>query len=792
MAPSVSLSRSMDRSLLITEFNEAFVETVLPAKMAANFDIINLFDDSDRAEIQHVIERRSSKPGPVAFVLRKTITTVSSEPNSFPVRAEFDFVFSFAFTDERFNLTMVPARQTAPNREASELRDFFNKAPIALHWLSGEGKVLWANDRELEVLEYTRDEYIGEDIMKFCPDSAEKVLDIFKELGSGNTIRDVPVRFRTKSGKVRDLLIDSNVNYKQDGSFNHTRCFIRDDTGRKVREARAEVLLRESERLVKDKGRFVAKLLHEIKTPLHIMSMVMSLGHSRENSQLLESQTIHLARLVSNMAIAMRFDDGDAVSEHSMQCNLVEFFQKYAAPPFLERSSGVDTILNINEGGGGGLVTIDTKKLTSVLDELLIYCDDVTAGGGRLGIRVTKVAGSGEYFVEVLCVGRVLDEASVHRIFHTYWLDSNSTNIRLSEDKPGLNLGLNVAFNQVQCMGSDLGVESTEEQTCFSFRLNPAPVDDPIALVKERGASAKDADFLPLHILIVEDNTICQKMCARLLKKLGHTCSVAGNGAVAVEMVTATDVVIYDFVLMDLRMPVMDGIDATKQISEYVARCQAKLPIVALTAEDDFDLTCPENDVGFLDVLKKPASIWDIDRVLREFYSVKFTSEQTCLSTGPTVLEKKEEEEEEEEDVCTTTEKSRGLGINDSASLHILLAEDNTICQKMCARLLKKLGHTCSVADNGAVAVEMVTATDVVIYDFVLMDIRMPVMDGIEATKQISKYIARCQAKLPIVALTAEDDFDITRPENDVGFLDVLKKPASVSAIEKVLLMRMN
>ena len=64
------------------------------------------------------------------------------------------------------------------------------------------------------MLGYTAEEYIGQPIMKFCPDEEALVLEIFKQLGSGNTIRDVPVRFRTKSGDIKHLLIDSNVNYK--------------------------------------------------------------------------------------------------------------------------------------------------------------------------------------------------------------------------------------------------------------------------------------------------------------------------------------------------------------------------------------------------------------------------------------------------------------------------------------------------------------------------------------------------------------------------------------------------
>lgn len=131
----------------------------------------------------------------------------------------------------------------------AELIDFFQNAPIAMHWLNGDGTVLWANQTELNVLGYTAEEYIGQPIMKFCPDEEELVLEIFKQLGSGNAIADVPVRFRTKDGKLVHLLIDSNVAYNPDGSFGHTRCFIRDDTVRKIRDARTKLLIHESERV---------------------------------------------------------------------------------------------------------------------------------------------------------------------------------------------------------------------------------------------------------------------------------------------------------------------------------------------------------------------------------------------------------------------------------------------------------------------------------------------------------------------------------------------------------------
>lgn len=130
-----------------------------------------------------------------------------------------------------------------------------------MHWLNGDGTVLWANQTELNVLGYTAEEYIGKPIMNFCPDEKELVLEIFKQLGSGNSIADVPVRFRTKDGRIVHLLIDSNVAYNPDGSFGHTRCFIRDDTARKIRDARVQLLIDENER-VRDEMRPFCLILY--------------------------------------------------------------------------------------------------------------------------------------------------------------------------------------------------------------------------------------------------------------------------------------------------------------------------------------------------------------------------------------------------------------------------------------------------------------------------------------------------------------------------------------------------
>ena len=160
----------------------------------------------------------------------------------------YTLVYTSYFVLYIFNYLYIIKHSKYRARDA-ELIDLFQNAPIAMHWLNGDGTVLWANQTELNVLGYTAEEYIGQPIMNFCPDEKELVLEIFKQLGSGNAIADVPVRFRTKDGKLVHLLIDSNVAYNKDGSFGHTRCFIRDDTARKIRDARSKLLLEETERV---------------------------------------------------------------------------------------------------------------------------------------------------------------------------------------------------------------------------------------------------------------------------------------------------------------------------------------------------------------------------------------------------------------------------------------------------------------------------------------------------------------------------------------------------------------
>jgi PAS domain S-box-containing protein len=133
-------------------------------------------------------------------------------------------------------------REEALREREAELRDFVDNAAEGMHWVGSDGRILWANQTELAMLGYLRDEYIGHHIAEFHTDPSV-IEDILTRLTRGEILQGYEARLRCKDGSVRHVLINSSVLF-QNGEFIHTRCFTRDITERKQAEDR----LRENER----------------------------------------------------------------------------------------------------------------------------------------------------------------------------------------------------------------------------------------------------------------------------------------------------------------------------------------------------------------------------------------------------------------------------------------------------------------------------------------------------------------------------------------------------------------
>ena len=621
-----------------------------------------------------------------------------------------------------------------------------------MHWLSGTGHVLWANETEMNVLGYTAEEYIGQPIMKFCPDEQELVLEIFKTLGSGNTIKDVPVRFRTKGGEIKHLLIDSNVNWNPDGSFKHTRCFIRDDTGRKVREARLEERHRSVVEMAKAKDKFMRKVFHEIKTPCHLLSSVLDNADEDEAAAAGPSfladaryQARALRDLVDDAVDAALFDDGRvpvfAPAAFSLYQRVNDLCRGLEAELGGRCAPGVERVLSFGTPSGAGaagavggarlrrsegtwasgadfcgqvpnMVEGDWRYLSRVLRHLLTNALGHTAAG-----RVSLSVGFelGRFKFSVTDTGCGVDADEVRSMFRRFWhLRAPATPEGLegqaaaegglddlSTDKDGLGLGLNVSYNIVQSMGGELEVESRpgarETVFFFSVPLPVLPQQTPFRLARPAEAAAP-----PPPAVVAAAGPV--------------SCSISRDVTAAMNL-------------------------APVRGSPGAGRVQR-----------DFD-----------DLYSTPSAWTDVTN----------SSEASRHLVAAPVA-----------DAGDALPPAVGLAAATARTPHCLVVDDNAICQKVAKKMLESLGCTVELASHGLEAVMRIKDAPWS-FDFVLMDLRMPVMDGIDAATQIRKELRLLS--LPIVAFSAEVGSDVRELCRDARFDGFIAKPADKAVLRAEL-----
>ena len=272
------------------------------------------------------------------------------------------------------------------------------------------------------------------------------------------------------------------------------------------------------------------------------------------------------------------------------------------------------------------------------------------------------------------------------------------------------------------------------------------------------GAGTETIEQVPLRVLAADDNRGNQMLIRTFLKKFDLVADFVENGADAVKAIHETS---YDLVFMDVNMPVMDGLEATRRIRKEIAADQQPF-IVAITAnvmEDDRQ-NCL--DAGMDDFIEKPFAKAAFQRVLDIVWKKK--ANLVCHI---------------DEKPCETIEEET----KEETMLRVLAADDNRGNQMLIRTFLKRFDLVADFVDNGADAVKALHEKN---YDLVLMDVNMPVMDGLEATRHIRAEIAAEQQPW-IVAITASVSEEDKQCCTEAGMNDFIEKPFTKAAFERVL-----
>jgi signal transduction histidine kinase/ActR/RegA family two-component response regulator len=366
----------------------------------------------------------------------------------------------------------------------------------------------------------------------------------------------------------------------------------------------------EAETANRAKSVFLANMSHEIRTPfqgllgmLQLLDMPSLNALQRAQLRTAHDSAEHLLTILNDLLDMSKLEAGtlsvgsEAVRLRALVADVQRLMQGQATARGLVMQASVGTTLPEQ-------VMLDDTRVRQVLYNLLSNAIKFTDHGG---ITLDVRASGGEIVFAVIDTGIGIDAATLPRLFTRFAQGDDSRSRRHG----GTGLGLEISRNLARLMGGDLTVQSAPGQgSRFEMRLPlraadvaPAPVPAP---------AAAEAPVRPLRVLAAEDNPVNREVLAAMIEIDGHRVSFAENGLQAVDAVSATA---FDLVLMDLHMPELDGIGATRAIRALGGRA-AEVPIVALTADAFAETRQRCLDAGMDEFLTKPVGLVELKRLL--------------------------------------------------------------------------------------------------------------------------------------------------------------------------------
>ena len=515
---------------------------------------------------------------------------------------------------------------------------------------------------------------------------------------------------------------------------------------------------RAAENASRAKTEFLSNMSHDIRTPMNAIVGLTAIAGANIESQdrVLEclgkitKASRHLLGLINEVLDMARIESGrmSLAEEDFSLPELVDNLLTLTKPAIDEHKHQLEVHVEHIEHEA---VCGDSLRIQQVFVNLMSNAIKYTPDGGNITLTIEEKPngfselGCYEFSIEDNGIGMTPEFQKIMFEPFSRADDHRTTKVQ------GTGLGMAIARNIVNLMNGDIQVESAPNKG--------TKITVTVYLKLQENEKEQEKELLDLPVLVVDDDKTCCESTVATLQEIGIAGEWVLTGKEAVERCYARHETNSDYfaVILDWKMPEMDGIATARKIRERVGE---EVTIIILTSFDFSEIEEEARAAGVNAFMAKPLFRSRLTATLRQFTSGK-----------------------QEKNARNYLED---FAKENYAGKRILLVEDNELNREIAAEIIGMTGVTIDRAENGKIAVEKVMEAPEKWYDLIFMDIQMPIMNGYEATAAI-RALAGSRGKVPIIAMTANAFAEDVQLAKNTGMNEHIAKPLDLNKLNDVL-----